>query len=216
MPLALNDNCLVDSLTVSRFVFGVDDITQDPDMSSQDKYAIALAVNAASAQVQKYCDYQFIQEDYVEVWDSPESDQLLPRELPINSVASIIRALDGNFDGVTPIDPELYYTDGRIVFFRYGYGMERARGAMQVTYNAGYEEIPQDLQLACMMQFQYLNKQIGKGDSLLGLKSASKMNENVTMDDAIGKTGLISEVEGMLRPHVRLEVPHSIRFARAQ
>jgi hypothetical protein len=49
---------------------------------------------------------------------------------------------------------------------------------------------------------------------MVGLKMISKMNEAQSKDDSIGKSGLISEVEGMLKSYQRFECSTSVMFTR--
>jgi len=214
MALLLNDESLVESRTVCRFVFGEDDITSNTKYSTQDIAAIILAIDAASAQIKRYCDFNFFQAQYSEVWDSQASDEIIPREIPIVSISSLKISANGDFSDAQEVSTELYGHNGKVINFRNGYRPPRGRGAIQVIYRAGFDPIPADIQMATLLQFQYLYKKLGTGDEMVGLKSAAKMGENQSVDDNVKESGLLSNVEGMLKPYVRFEAPQSIMFNR--
>lgn len=216
MPLTLSATNLLDSSIISKFIFNVDDVTTGSLLTPQQRTAFELIADAASAQVQKFCDFLFKQGTYTEVWDGGFADEIIPREVPITAITSIKFAGNGDFASVTPLDSAAYCIGSRglVINFRDGLLTPRGRGMVQVVYQAGYSPIPPDIQLATLRQLQYLYKQIGKGDAMLGLKSISKMNESQTKDDTLGRSGLIVEVEGMLAPYRRFETSSSIMFTR--
>lgn len=216
MPLSLSNTNLLDSPTISKFIFGVNDVTVGNILTPQEIAALELASDAASGQVQKFCDFTFVYGKYVEVWDGAANDEIIPREIPIVSIDSLKFAANGVFDDNTLVDPICYCIGSRglVINLRNQLLTPRGRGIVQVTYNAGYQTIPSDIRFAALRQLQYLYKQIGKGDSMLGLKTIAKMNESQTKDDSLGKNGLISEVEGLLRSYQRFECSTSIMFTR--
>lgn len=216
MPLTLSATNLLTSSTISKFIFGVDDVTVGSILTAQEITAVELSADSASAQIQKYCDFTFKSGTYTEVWDGAASDELIPREIPITGITSLKFAANGVFTAESAIPPEIYCigSKGMSVNIRNGVLTPRGRGLMELIYTAGYTTIPPDLQFAALRQFQYLYKQIGKGDSMVGLKMISKMNEAQSKDDSIGKSGLISEVEGMLKSYQRFECSTSVMFTR--
>lgn len=216
MPLSLSSTNLLSSTVISKYIFGVDDVTLAGLLTAQEITALELSADAASAQVQKYCDFTFKSASYTEVWDGAASDELIPREIPITAITSLKFAANGDFTVADPIDSKLYCigSKGMVVNLRNQMLTPRGRGMIQLIYTAGYTTIPADLQLAVLRQLQYLYKQIGKGDAMVGLKTISKMNEAQTKDDSIGDSGLITEVQGMLIPYCRFECSTSVMFTR--
>jgi hypothetical protein len=216
MPLALSATNLLSAATISKFIFGVDDVTLGGILTTQEITALELAANAASAQIQKYCDFTFVSGSYTEVWDGAANDELIPREAPVTAITSLKFAANGVFTPESIIPAELYCIGfkGSSVVLRNGMLTPRGRGNVELIYTAGYATIPADLQLAALRQLQYLYKQIGKGDGMLGLKMISKMNEAQSKDDSLGNSGLITEVEGMLKSYHRFECSNSVMFTR--
>lgn len=215
MALALSATNLLTPAIISKYIFGVDDVTTGGLLTPQQQVAVELSADAASSQIQKATGFIFKQGTYTEVWDGVASDEIIPREIPITAITSVKFSPNGDFASATPLQSNLYYfPQGLFVAFRGDILVPRGRGMCQIIYTAGYTDIPADLQLAALKQFQYLYKQIGKGDAMVGLKTISKMNEAQTKDESVGKSGLISEVEGMIKPYMRFETSRSIMFTR--
>lgn len=216
MALTLSATNLLSAPTISKFVFGVDDVTSGGILTSQEITAVQLAADAASAQIQKFCDFTFVSGSYSEVWDGAANDELIPREIPITAITSLKFSANGDFSSSSIIPPEVYCigSRGMVVNLRNEMLTPRGRGLIQLIYTAGYSVIPSDLQLAALRQFQYLYKQIGKGDAMVGLKSISKMSEGQTKDDSLSSSGLITEVEGMIKSYRRFECSSSVMFTR--
>lgn len=219
MPFTFADHALVDSVALSRFIWGVEDAATDTDvaLSSQTIYSIELLVNAISTQIIRHVSSNIKEATYQEVWDGAASDELVPRERPISSVTAYKLSANGDFtasniDYVTAA-PGMVYTDGQSILLR-GLRAPVGRGLVQLTYVAGYAAVPDDIQLAVLLQFQWALRQIGKGDAMVGIKAISKMQESQTKDDSLGTTGLRSEVIGYLAPYKRFEAPLSIMFTR--
>lgn len=216
MPLSLSATNLLDSTTISKFVFGVDDVTSPPLLTSQEIMAVELCADSASAQVQRHCDFTFKQGTYTEVWDGAASDEIVPREIPVTAITSVKFSGNGDFASVVALDSTVYCIGmrGMVINFRNELLTPRGRGMIQIIYTAGYATIPKDIVLATLRQFQYLYKQIGKGDAMLGLSQIAKMNESQTKDGTLGNSGLITEVEGMLKSYQRFETSSSVMFTR--
>lgn len=208
----LAPHCLVDSATLSKFIYGIDDGTVG--MTSQQIANVQLCVAAASKQILNFIDLDIKAASFVEVWDGADSDELVTKQWPINSITSIKLSSNGVFTNSTPLDSSGYYTDGNSIMFRDGFRVPRGRGLLQVIYNAGYTTVPEDLQLACLMQTQYLLQQTGKIPPMVGLESVRKMDESQTKDKNLSEHGLRAEVEAMCKEYQRFEAPLSIMFAR--
>lgn len=211
MSFNFGDDALVDARTFSRFFFKADDGSSG--LTAQDIAAIELAMGAVCAQIKRHVGSEILEGTYTEVWDGAASDELVPTERPITAVSSIKFAPNGDFSTANVVPSEAIFFDKysiKLRGMRYPFGT----GMTQVIYTAGYPTIPKDIQLAVIMQFQWVYKQIGKGDAMVGLKSIAKMQESQTKDDSLGTMALRSEVVGMLENYRRFEAPLSIKFAR--
>lgn len=201
----------------SEMVYGEADYTANPTCTAIVKANIERLVNAASQAILTYIGRNIIEADYVEVWDGQGSDTLIPREYPITAVSAIKFSGTGNFSTVTAIDPLNYQLQPEFITFRYS-RTPRGAGSVQVAYTAGYAEIPADLMAACILQFQFLLKQInpgGKGSApMVGVSSIGKQGETTTKDPNIAKYGLTAEVIGHIQKYRRMDAPLSVAFAR--
>lgn len=102
-----------------------------------------------SAWVEQYCDRKFAKGTYTEQHDGDGTDVLTVAHWPIISVASLYDDPDRLFGAgtlIAPADYVIYKDQGKIQLD----GLVFARGLqnVKVTYDAGYAEIPPDLQQA--------------------------------------------------------------------
>ena len=103
-----------------------------------------------------------------------------------------------------------YFIDNDVGIISLSTYFIRPNAIIKISYDAGYpfDSIPFDLRMATLLQTQYFLKSFGgESGSKLGLKSFSKMNENVTKDDNLSNYGLVSEVVGLLESYKRMEAP---------
>lgn len=219
MPFSFGSHALVGSAALSKFIWGVDDAATDVNLalSTQDIFSVELAVNALSRQIMRHVSSEIKAATYTEVWDGAASDELVPTERPINSLTSIKFASDGNFSSGTSLPAETLFFDKYSIKLR-GIRTPVGRGMVQVVYNAGYVDVPDDIQMAALLQFQWLYKKFRQGDAMIGLKSVSKTvgggSESQTKDDTIKSTALIAEAIGLLETYKRMEAPLSVMFTR--
>lgn len=211
MPFTFASHALVTSEAVSKFIDGSDDWSAS--LTSQEKYSVELLVNAISKQIMKHVSSDIKAADYTEVWDGAGSDELVPRERPIISVTSVKFASDGDFDSQSAIDGDGVTADSYSIRLRWG-RTPVGRGLVQVVYRAGFEEVPDDIVLATLLQLQWGLRKMKRGDAFVGMQSASKNGETQVKDRAITTYGLIAEVVGLLDPYRRFEAPLSIMFSR--
>lgn len=216
MAFTFESNALVTSEQVSKFIWGVDDasVGASPTLSSQQVFSVQFLVNSISAQIRRHVNSSIVAGDYTETWDGAASDELIPRERPINSVASIKFSGNGDFTQSDPLPNTGYFVDKYSVKFRGGMVTPRGRGLIQITYNAGYSAIPNDIVFATLLQLQWGWRQIGKGDSFVGIKQMAKMHESQVKDTDIGTYGLRAEVVGLLSPYRSFMAPMSVMFTK--
>jgi hypothetical protein len=181
------------------------------DLSAQEKLRVELSVKGINAQIRKFCNTHFSLVNYVEVWDSQGSDVLIPSEIPIASITSIKVSSDGSFDNVEPIAAIDYviHPSKQFISMR-NYRFPKGRGMVEVKYSAGYSAIPEDVQLAVFLSYNFLMA-LGSNP---GLKSIGKMNEQQTIDDKVLEYGMPAQVYSLLKPYCKIEAPLSVMFAR--
>lgn len=225
MAFDLPSHALIDSETLSRFVFGVDDATEDLTgqniLSDAQTANVIFGVDAISRQIMRHVSSDIKQATYTEVWDGAASDELVPTERPITALSSLRFAANGDFSAAQ----EVTSITGAALFDKYviklrGFRLPTGRGAIRAVYTAGYDPVPADIAMALALQFQFIWRKMGSktGDGMLGLKSISKAvgaaTESQVKDETIKASGLISEVIGLLQGYQRFEAPHSIMFSR--
>ena len=152
-----------------------------------------------SAWVEQYCDRKFAKATYTEQRDGDGTDILVVTHWPIISVASLYDDPDRLFGAATLIAPSdyvIYKDEGRIQLD----GLTFARGLqnVKVTYDAGYAEIPPDLQQAVceLIADRFRNKEHQ------GLRSLSIGAYSVAFTEA----ELPEEVRSILDSYRRIRV----------
>ena len=209
MPFSLV-GALVTSSLVENFLGVVAD-----DLPAQERWMIEFLIKSSSRQIATHTGRSFLRSTYVEAWDGQASDMIIPREYPILNVTSIKFAANGEFASASSLPTQAFSWDDTSISLRENLKTPFLRSSVQVTYEAGFDEVPEDLQYATMIQYQYLNKTASKsGSPMLGLSSIAKMNESQTKDGNIGRSGLLAEVVGILENYRRLDAPLSVMFAR--
>ena len=115
----------------------------------------ATLVTEVTAVIEGYCYTQFARQAYLETWyDSPGHCDFRLRRHPVTSItqitdtdAAVIPATDYEL-----VDPEV----GRIRFYESSHLSAATRFKLSITYEAGYDPIPADLQQAAMSVGQAL------------------------------------------------------------
>ena len=220
MAFDFGTNSLVTPEQISQFIWGVDDASTDAEigLTEQQVKSVEMMMKGINSQIRKYVGSSLTRATYIEQWDSAGADELVPREFPIRAVNAVKVSPNGDFIGSgQSITLDRVTFDEVSIKFRY-LSFPVGRGVIQVEYDAGYDEIPEDIALACLLQFQWMFTKMGKGDGMVGLASVSKGvgggSETMSKDQTIRSTGLISEVVGMLDSYRRFEAPLSIMFTR--
>lgn len=156
-------------------------------------------IKRLSAWVEQYCDRKFAKATYTEQHDGDSTDLLTVTHWPIVSVASLHDDPDRVFGAgtlIAPADYVIYKDQGRIQLD----GLIFARGLqnVKVTYDAGYAEIPPDLQQAVceLIADRFRNKEHQ------GLRSLSVGAYSV----AFTESELPEEVRAVLNSYRRIGV----------
>lgn len=147
---------------------------------------IIRKINQATDMIEKYCGgRRFAATDYTnEEYDSPQSDVLVLRNRPINSVTSLQqRDSSLNENDWSTVETELYFTDstGGTLDLNFTAGGHWNR--YRVTYNAGYTTIPNDLAEACATLAAFL---VQNGTSGTNVKSKQEGRRKIEYFDSSG------------------------------
>lgn len=117
-----------------------------------DNLIIAL-INRVSKKFENYCGRNFVSREYTEYYDGGGKAMLYTSQYPIISVTELNDDVSWNWTESTKIDSDNYRIAngaGAIMLknFRFADYMENVK----VVYNAGYDEIPEDLVDACIQE----------------------------------------------------------------
>jgi len=202
MGFSFYDKALVSSEEVEMWIGEL-----ATSMEAAKKLKIEFLVNSASEAIQDFCNRTFPVSSFSETLDGQGSDLITISQYPIQSVEEL--SLGGK--QLTEQDFYIRKEEGAI-FLKNGYRTPRGRGTVQLTYTAGYTDIPFALRQACLYQFQYFYSNYGESGSL-GVTSRGKMGETERKDPSLKEFGIIAEVYGLIKRFKRLEAPSGSMFA---
>lgn len=101
-------------------------------------------ITSAQATIENYCRRKFEAADYEENFDGP-ARRIFPKQYPVISVSSLVYG-----DNDTAIED--YKNRGTHIDLIYNYC------DIDISYRAGYESVPDDLEQACIMLVDYYYK----------------------------------------------------------
>jgi len=144
-----------------------------PNQGNNDDTTLQTLITNGSAQVLQYINRPHILASVLgtlnEFYDGNDSDRLLPRSFPVISVSSV------TIDSVSvPLAPQPWLPgflwDGRRILLR-GFSFSRGVQNVQLTYTAGYLNVPLDLKQAAIEAFALAYRQrthIGEKSNSMG------------------------------------------------
>jgi hypothetical protein len=99
---------------------------------------IDLINELVSARIQSYCNRIF-EDPGTDVLEYPQggSSILEPLQFPISSITFIKEDAQRQFTG-SPVDPSLYYQDGKVIYRTDGSKWLNVPGSIQLVYKGGY------------------------------------------------------------------------------
>lgn len=176
---------------------------QIPTGRTENDSKIERLINAASQYAARYCDRIFLAASYTEYFDGRKQNMLMPRQWPINSIASLRISIDRDWASAQSLVPITDYeiTDNGLTVAYYGH-LPRGRKCVQMVSNCGYASIPYDLEQVILQLIEWWYRHNERQD--IGRTSSSKSDESV---------GVLAEVpkhilQG-LAPFKRMEFPSS-------
>lgn len=174
----------------------------------ENKDKIDSCIKSAYEMICSYCARIFHKSVYKERYISNGTDEIILAQYPLRNILSIY--IEENL--VSGVDYDSSVHSDSILYFPFVIAPKRK---VSIEYEAGYDidEIPENLVHATLLQASYLFKMYGGTDPMLGFKSISKMEENISKEDVSNKNyGLISEVRGMVSSFKRCEVPLNLSY----
>lgn len=161
------------ALTTVEYCRGQLDIPASP---SQDPYLERL-INVASQQIERYCNRCFIAKNYVDVIDGNCANEVMLQNFPVISIAEVCVDSSRAFDPASTL-PSTDYTAIGNVLRKLSGTWGGVQQSIRVDYRAGFEEIPADIEEACIMLVELRYRM--KNDRRLGRESQSKAGEDIT------------------------------------
>ena len=144
----------------------------------------------------------------MEVLDASRSDQIVPREYPINSVSAIYFHCNPDGTNGELIDPISYQALPEAIILQHLY-TPKGRSLLRIDYTYGYDGLPADVKHAMLLAIEADFRR--KQSKSMGRSSRSKKDESESFSSSASywdtKTGLPKEVVYKLNPYKRYELP---------
>lgn len=141
---------------------------------------LEILISACTDMIESLCGRRFASTAYVlEKYDGTGTSELLLKNFPVIVLASIeVRnSLDASGTWET-VDTEDYFEEDGILTLAYG-KFTRGKENYRISYTAGFDTIPYDLQYLCM-------KLVGNAlNNQAGIKSESLGDHSVTFGDVM-------------------------------
>ena len=136
------DLCTIEDLEI---YLGID-INDDPsDLNdTYDKYS--YLITAVSAEIESICGRKFTLDSYTETYDI-DGSRINLNQYPINSITSVKYGSPFGGTDRTTIETDNYTTDNDSGILILNLRFSRAQQYINVTYDAGFDQIPDDLVL---------------------------------------------------------------------
>ena len=161
-------------------------------INSETKYdaKLSLYLNAASDWVETYCDRKFGAANYIEILSGNRSNFLNIDQWPLISVSELRVSASRDWASESSLIPSTSYgiTGDKVGVTYYQGFFPKGYDNIRISYRAGYESIPADLQLGVIWAAEWFYLHNNRGDS--GRTTASKQGESV---------GVLSDVPPMCK-----------------
>jgi len=168
-------------------------------------------IGGVSKAIKNYCQDNIASDTYTEYYDGPANNIIILKHRPIISITGSEEGVwddlntdyeDG--DKLDYSDDDFYYyaEEGMIVGRDHTFNVGRKN--IKVVYKAGYDTIPDDVQLAAKMQVATLYNKVKGG--LDGVSAERIGDYSITLAKGSDAAALLPEAEVMLRPYVNYAV----------
>lgn len=170
--MALNSNALATLSFAKKWL-------KIPDLETTLDDMVELFINAASQDIEDYCNRKFKSQSHVEYHHGRHSNMILLDQFPVTSITELRIDADSVFtDPDTLIDSTSYalgdYKNTLILID--GSVFQKGYHNIRVTYTAGFATIPSNLQMACLWFVMWYHR-MREGQNI-GRASKSKDGES--------------------------------------
>ncbi len=151
-----------------------------------DDEKVQRIITASSQAINKHCGRLLKARDLIEIYDGDDTVELFVDEYPINSIASIHQDSTRAFAAGSLVTATDYLIDKslRIIFGIKVYWVTGLQ-TIQVTYNAGYATVPNDLEMVTLILSDVWYK--GFADHRFGVSGTSVGDKSITYETDIPK-----------------------------
>ena len=140
------------------------------EFSEEQKTFVEKIINAASKTAARITKRRLKAETYTQLYDGNDSESMLLEHYPVNSITSLKIDTSREFGDDTEIESTYYRCEeGSGIIRLYNDRFPDKIDCIQVVYNAGYENIPDDLQLAMLEIIKFNSTRIKSHG--IGIKS---------------------------------------------
>lgn len=141
---------------------------------NQDEALLTRLISAASGFIQNWCSRQFASQDYTEIRDGTGGLRLAFANFPVTSVTSL--TIDGHTipPGDATVTPGFYFTSTMLILN--GHCFNRGFGNIEISYVAGLETIPSEVEQACIELIAFRYRELDR----IGLSSKGLAGETTS------------------------------------
>ena len=174
-------------------------------------YDVTLEIirDAVEQSVLQYCETSFTLEEVEnEVTDGTNSDTIIPKKYPIDSVQELRFGVGTDGTGGSVVSSADYQVKPDAIILK-GFTTPKGRANIAIDYKYGYSGLPSDVKLAIIQAVEAEYRR--KSKKSIGVASRSKEGESETYKNDVGawdqKSGLPKEVVYKLQPYKTFEFP---------
>lgn len=200
MAVSLNPNALT-TLEAAK------DYLDIPVLDTEQDDRVKRMINSASQRFEKITNRKLKLQTITEYQDGRANSKLVLREWPAQKPSVVNVDSNWVYDSINNLATTDYDVElNQFLVRKSGYFQKGVRN-IKIVYQAGYTDVPSDLEEACLMMIQWLDSM--RTDRRVGTKSKSKNGENISFTDDIPPMIL-----NFLEPYIRLEFPESEQSIR--
>jgi hypothetical protein len=170
--MALNSNAMTTLATAKTYLkIPTLEVGQDP--------MIELFINAASDDIERYCQRQFKSQSYTEYHHGRNQNILLFQQYPVTAVSELRIDFQAEFTASDTLIPAADYRigdDSNTLVLVSGQVFSKGVNNVRVMYTAGFATIPSSIENACLWIVTYYNR-MREGQNI-GRTSKSKEGES--------------------------------------
>lgn len=200
MAVSLNANALT---TLEAAKDYLDILPGDTDQDDR----VKRMINAASQRIEKITNRKLKLQTVTEYQDGRANSKLVLRQWPAQKPSVVNLDPSWVYDSENDLPTTDYDVEqDQFLVRKSGYFPKGVRN-VKIIYQAGYTEVPSDLEEACLMMVQWLDAM--RTDRRVGTKSKSKAGENISFTDDVPPM-----IMSFIEPYIRIEFPESEQSIR--